>query len=569
MFNTVGEQAATEHRLSESTFVPRARGGSCISIDVEYGSGFEPSGVESADANPPSLQMGHPLNIAVLQHPRAACDDVLSNSGSEEGDVPNNIELNRSGASFPGQGSIMGLESTNSKARKEESSTTATSRPPRGNVSRQPTQANEVYVRVPRGPDIYRRGSPQSRTAGLAQLYGQVSPPGAVLRHWSPSQVPSHKYTSDDFRQDAFDNPDVGYSAQCVSDSVAENWSSDEEDEAPASGDHRVLNVNRQGVSVGCNQIGSGNSVAHKEFSFGVELPVSTSEHHFHDSWSPSSTCHSHSPYVYAGKDENRHGSTSMIGSTVPMRLARSYGDRSQVETSAQRSSKNHGKEPQRGPKSLYRHHSELDITDSGASGVLGSHDGRRLEDIHASSPAFLMASSSSIFGTKDSIFGSMYDIVIPPSPLDTQDAQMIEAAQQQQTKGGLGCVPIRYPKLNPLAWLFRRKQRNGRSQQVSDSSKQLMRTIRGGSESAQMAAANARGIELYKRRHAVLRGRMEAVLEETKRRTSIQLRKSKDKRRGPAAAANCGSLKCSGPKDLDTAFHAISAGPPPKEVNK
>lgn len=572
MFNIVGEQIATERGLGERVSEPRQRGGSCISIDVEYISGDDIPGVHSSGASSPTRQVGCPLNSTAVQHTKPACDDVLSNSDCDEDYGPYRIKIHGTNEQLGDPRRGHGMVPRGSGARKEESRARAASRPPLGSVhvSRQSTHISDVCTGAISRGESYRHTQPAAPTW---ENYAQGSLPSAAPRRYNVAQVPGHKCEADNFEDDDGGSTRMGYSVQSVSNSVADYWSSDEED-GPEDEEPEISSVRNKGISAGRKRPAGDKEVTHKELGGAAELPVSSFGHNCHESCSPSSSTHCYSPYVCNGKAEGQDSTMAQVGLTGSKKQDRTCGDKFQVETSNQRGSRSPGMEARRAPRSPYRHHSEMDMIDTGGSGMPSSQEGRRLEDTHASSPAFLMASNNSILGTKDSIFGSMFDIVIPPSPLDTQDAQMLASADQPQTKARMGCMPIKYPNLNPLTWLLRRIRRQGGTRQLSDSSKQLVKTNTGGSEFAQMAAANARGRELYKRRHAVLLGRMEAILEESRIRRSLQMMRSRDTRgqpvlQGASAASGPGGLEPTGPQDLDTAFHAISAGTPKKGKSK
>ncbi|CAD7695421.1 unnamed protein product [Ostreobium quekettii] len=199
---------------------------------------------------------------------------------------------------------------------------------------------------------------------------------------------------------------------------------------------------------------------------------------------------------------------------------------------------------------------------DTGPSGMGGvDSEGRRLDDIHLSAPGFLMASRTSLYDTKDSIFGSMYDIVIPPSPLDVQDAQFAAQEEEQEpVNNRFSCMPGLSPaakkssgktKKNPLKWFVCGLSHAPNELPASNSADRLQT----GATPEVNQATSMRERELYKRRHAVLRNRMEAVLGEQKKRKSFGLTRGKsDDHATRARQAVQG--------DLDTAFSVAPGSP-------
>jgi len=203
---------------------------------------------------------------------------------------------------------------------------------------------------------------------------------------------------------------------------------------------------------------------------------------------------------------------------------------------------------------------SMFDTGPSGLGGVDG--EGRRLDDIHLSDPGFLMASRTSLYDTKDSIFGSMYDIVIPPSPLDVQDAQFAAQEEEEEPANNkFSCMPGRSPaakkspgkaKKNPLKWFVCGSSSTPNELPASKS----MDRLQTGAFPELNQAASLRERDLYKRRHAALRNRMEAVLGEQKKHKSFGLARGKSDDHATRAhqALQQG--------DLDTAFSVAPGSP-------
>ncbi|CAD7705145.1 unnamed protein product [Ostreobium quekettii] len=211
-------------------------------------------------------------------------------------------------------------------------------------------------------------------------------------------------------------------------------------------------------------------------------------------------------------------------------------------------------------PRSPHYRTSEAELFDSGASGPRGGEDGRRGEDLPASAPNFLMASRTSIYDTKDTIFGSMYDIVIPPSPLDVQESQC--AAQEEveePMKSRFSCMPgksmsRKQGKRSPLKWFVCGGARILSEPPAARSLDRSLTTV-GSAELSQ--AANSRNRDLYKQRHAVLRTRMEAALSD----------QNKGKPTGIVRGISDDyTLRAGHPmqgQDLDTAFSGVIPGSP------
>lgn len=195
--------------------------------------------------------------------------------------------------------------------------------------------------------------------------------------------------------------------------------------------------------------------------------------------------------------------------------------------------------------KSLYQQQSEFDTLSPGTNRIAAAHGGKFQEDfITCSSHSLFLGSNQSILGTRDYLLGSMYDAVIPPSPLDTLDLERKLSEEQEHRNIQARCVPWKPRHGSLLTWLFSRVRKLAihSPSPRADAPKQAPT---GSSNFAYRTAATKHGRDLYKRRHAVLLNRIDTLLEENKRHRSHN--------RGGSSTVSA-SRKTGLP--LDAAFH-------------
>lgn len=140
---------------------------------------------------------------------------------------------------------------------------------------------------------------------------------------------------------------------------------------------------------------------------------------------------------------------------------------------------------------------------------------GHRCPEDKSANSSRTLSGSKDLFASRDSFFGSMYDIVIPPSPLDAP--QLYGSAEQKNNSKDEAkskcarrtcCVPkCGYMKIS-LLWLA-----CGRCNGQHKSLQRVTSNKSSTSDASQLAACQ-HGKDLYKRRHALLLNKMQAVLD-------------------------------------------------------
>jgi len=491
--------------------LPRQPGGSCFSIDVTY------LGRDSLEPNPRFGAM-----CPVLNNPGLSPRGAVASQDSDEGYV----------AQHQTQGVALGEWLTSRMAREA-------AKTPGNGVCSINVQRHAGASDSPRTPTM--GGSTPVRDSIRMVKAWQAQ----VARETSGSLGPERR-GSDVSDQDVFDEHGLKRM------SVADQWSSDEEDAArgrPGQGDGRGSGLSRSQSGKGGRQrepdprAAPPSPLARQQTRFGVadrlnyDSKVMDRRHLNYDSKAIGECGRG------TGQGEDAGRSRRIT--------SRSNSGRGNME---------HRSRSRTPPRSPHYRQSEAELFDSGASGPRGGEEGRRGEDLNASASNFLMASRTSIYDTKDTIFWSMYDIVIPPSPLDVQESQC--AAQEEveePMKNRFSCMPgksnsRKQTKRSPLKWFVCGGSRILNDPPAARSLDRSLTTV----ESAELSqAANSRDRDLYKRRHAVLRTRMEAALSDQNKGKSTGIVR---------AISDDYTLRAGNPmqgQDLDTAFSGVIPGSP------